>query len=78
MMYVYVSVETNAKKECLSRLDESHFDISVMEPPKRGEANKAIVGLLTRYYRENGIKARVRFVHGATSEKKIFDVTYVS
>lgn len=77
-MYVYVSVETNAKKEQISRLDETHFEISVVEPPKRGEANKAIVRLLTRYYGDKGIKARVRFVHGAASEKKIFDVTYVS
>lgn len=75
-MYVYITVETEAQKAGIVALDDTHFSISVTEPAKRGEANKAIVYILTKHYGEKGIKVRVRFVHGATSKKKVFDVTY--
>lgn len=77
-MYIYVQVTTEVTKDELLQENETHFKISVRAEPKRGEANKSIVELLTKHYTEQGKKARVRFVHGATSGKKIFDVTYVS
>jgi len=68
-MKIFVKARPSAKEEEVKKLDDSHFVVSVKEPPIKGRANLAIVQALAKYF---GITSdKVKIITGYTSRQKI-------
>lgn len=71
-MRILVRAKPGAKRERVEKADDTHFAVAVKEPPIRGQANRAIIKVLAKYF---GVAAeRVRIVSGHTSKQKVVEV----
>ncbi len=71
-MRIFVKVKPNAREYRTERIDDSHFNVAVKEPPSEGKANLAVIEELSRYL---GVpKSRVRIVHGLTAKQKTVEI----
>lgn len=64
---IEIKVMPNSKTEEI--IEAEPLIIRVTEPPTKGKANKAVIKLLSRYF-----KANVRIVSGARSKRKIVEI----
>ncbi|MBI2039367.1 MAG: DUF167 domain-containing protein [Candidatus Niyogibacteria bacterium] len=71
-MKIFVNAKPNAHEAGIEKLDETHFIVSVKEPPIQGQANRAISDALSSHF---GVGAsRVRLVSGFASRRKVFEI----
>lgn len=71
-MKIFVKAKPGSKTEKVEKVDESHFIVSVKEPPRDGKANAAIVRALSDYF--NISPSRVSIVSGSESRDKIIEI----
>ncbi len=71
-MRIFVHAKPRAKAEHVEQLDASHFAVAVVEPPKNGEADRAIIHALAAHFSLS--PSRVRLVSGFSSREKIFEI----
>lgn len=71
-MKIFVAAKPMAKEERVEKLDETHFVVSVKEPPIQGRANQAIIKALACFL--DVAPSRLRIVAGYTSRQKIIEV----
>ncbi len=73
MKRVFVKAKPKSKEERVEKIDDTHFVISVKEPPVQGKANTAIAKALAEHF---GVSASsVRLASGFASKEKIFELT---
>ncbi len=72
-MKIFVKAKANSKNENIEKIDDTHFVISVKEPPIKGRANEAIIKAIAEHFGVN--RAEVWLVAGFSSKEKIFEVT---
>lgn len=71
-MKIFVKAKPNVRKECVERIDSTHFVVAVKEPPIQGRANQAIIKALAGYF---GISSsQVRIISGHTSRNKSIEI----
>jgi len=71
-MKIFVKAKPNAKKTKVEKIDDSHFAVSVKEPPIQGMANLAIIKVFAEYF---GVApSSVKIVSGFTSRQKIIEI----
>jgi uncharacterized protein (TIGR00251 family) len=70
-MKISVRVKPNMKEEKVEK-KEGVFTLCVKEPAKEGRANKAVVDLLSKYFKVP--KSRVVILSGMKSKQKIIEV----
>jgi uncharacterized protein len=69
---IFVKAKPNAKEECVEKIDDTHFVVSVKEPPREGRANWAIERAMGKYF---GVPpSSVRIVSGNTSREKVAEI----
>lgn len=71
-MKIFVKVKPSAKEERIEKIDETHYRISVKEPPVNGRANIAVVNSLATFFKTP--KSGVRIVSGFASKEKIIEL----
>ncbi len=71
-MKIFVKAKPNTKQEKVEKIDETHFIVSVREPPRQGRANEAIIKVLAEYF--NVSCSQIRLVRGFTSKEKVFEI----
>jgi uncharacterized protein len=71
-MKIFVKVKPNAYEERVEKTDESHFNISVVEPPANGLANRGVVKVLAEYMKI--APSRIRVAKGFTSKQKVVEI----
>ena len=71
-MKIFVTAKPNAKEAKIEKLNESHFDVWVTEPPKDGRANAAIIRSLAEYL--SVAPSNITIVSGLKSKQKILEV----
>jgi hypothetical protein len=71
-MKIFIKAKPNSKNECVEQVDDTHFIISVKEPPIQGRANEAIIRAIAGYFNVN--RSQVRLVSGFSSKEKIFEI----
>jgi len=71
-MKIFVRVKPNAKNEVVSKIDETHFDVLVKEPPVGGRANRAVMRALASHF---GVPLFcVKILAGHTARNKIIEI----
>ncbi len=68
-MKIFVKVKPRAKEEKVEKVEDTHFIISVKEPPEKGKANQAVIKVLAEYF--NVKKSDIKIVSGLTSHQKL-------
>lgn len=43
-MRIFVKAKPSASHESVEKIDETHYEVAVTEPPIQGRANRAIIG----------------------------------
>ena len=72
-MKIFVKAKPNAREEKVEKVDETHFVVSVKEPPVQGKANAAIIKALAKYF--DVAPSSVRLVSGFAFREKVFEIT---
>lgn len=71
-MYVRARVIPGAKRERVTTVSETEFEIVVKEPPERNLANRRVQTLIAEHL---GVSAgKVRLISGHRSSRKIFSI----
>jgi len=71
-MLIKVKVWPKSKKEEIVRKSEDSFEIRIKEKPVQGQANRAVVKLLSRYFKIS--EKRIRLIRGYRKRNKFFEV----
>lgn len=71
-MKIFIKAKPSAREEKIEKIDETHYTVSVREPPMQGMANAAIVHILATYF--NVAPSRVSIISGHTSREKIVEI----
>ena len=71
-MKIFIKAKPDAWENLVEKIDDTHFVVSVKEPPIQGRANRAIVKLLADYFKTTILN--VKIVSGHTSRNKIIVV----
>lgn len=69
-MKIFVTAKPNAGEDKIEKIDETHFIISVKEPPIQGRANRAISKVLAQFF--DLPPSQVQLVSGYSSKLKVF------
>ena len=72
-MRVEVRVVPRARRRGVERGSDGTLTVRVSQPPEDGRANAAVQAALAEYFRVP--HSAVRIVRGATSRRKLIDVT---
>jgi hypothetical protein len=72
-MNIFIHAKPGSKEEGIERIDETHYIVSVKEPPIKGRANIAIIKALAEYFKTNC--SRIKIVSGYTSRNKTVEIT---
>lgn len=69
-MKIFVKTKPRSKEERVEKIDDTHFIVSVKEPPVQGRANVAIAKALAEYL---GVSASsIALASGFSSKAKTF------
>lgn len=71
-MKLFVKAKPGSKAEKVEKIDETHFRVSVKEPPREGRANAAILRALADYFSVS--PSRIAIISGHTSRDKIVEI----
>ncbi|PJE73443.1 MAG: hypothetical protein COV02_02600 [Candidatus Terrybacteria bacterium CG10_big_fil_rev_8_21_14_0_10_41_10] len=71
-MKIFVSVKAGAKKEQVEKIDDTHFKVSVKEPPIDGRANYGVERALASYFKTS--LSKVNILKGHTSKQKVVEI----
>ncbi|MCL5970289.1 MAG: DUF167 domain-containing protein [Patescibacteria group bacterium] len=72
-MKIFVTARPRAKKEEVKKIDDTHFIVSVTEPPVDGAANHGVIKALSDYFKVR--PNRIIMVSGFNSRQKIFELS---
>lgn len=73
-MKLFIKAKPRAYEAKVEKIDDTHFVVSVREPPENGLANRGVVKALAEYF---GVaQTRVRIVSGFTSRQKVVEIIW--
>jgi len=71
-MKIFVKAKPGFKEDKVEKIDETHYAVSVKEPPIQGRANRAIINVLAEFFKIS--PSRVRIISGYTTRQKIIEI----
>ena len=71
-MKFFVHTKPNSREEKVEKIDETHFKISVTEPPVDDKANRAVIRAFADYLQIP--PSRLDIVSGRTARNKIVEI----
>ena len=69
---IWVKVKPQAREENVTQLIGGDYQVSVPAPPEKGQANQAVIALLSRYF--SVPKSKVRILRGNSARKKLIQI----
>ncbi len=70
-MLIKIKVKTEAKKDKVIQKSPDHFEISVTDQAERGLANKKVLVLVRKYFKEYN---KITIIKGHRSPHKIINI----
>lgn len=71
-MKIFVKVKTRAKEEKIEKTGENNYAVFVKERPEKGLANKAVIKILSRYFKIP--QKNVVIISGLSSRQKLIKI----
>lgn len=73
VMKIFVKVKLKSKRIFVKKVDETHFEVAVKEPPIEGRANQAVIQTLADYF--DVAPSHIEIISGKTSKQKLIELT---
>ncbi len=71
-MKIFVNTKPNARQNGVVKVDDTHFEVSVKEPPTNGRANVAVIKVVAEYF--DVAPSLINIVSGRASRNKVLEV----
>lgn len=71
-MLIKAKVFPNSKKTEIIKKSEDSYEVRVKEKPVRGEANRAVISVLTSFLKIS--ESKIRLIKGFKGRNKIFEI----
>lgn len=72
MKKIFVKAKPRSKEDTLEKVSENVYVAKVREAPEKGRANKAIIKLLSEYFKIP--QQNIKIISGETSKTKIIEI----
>jgi uncharacterized protein YggU (UPF0235/DUF167 family) len=72
-MKIFVKVKLKSRQPFVKKIDDTHFEVAVKEPPIEGRANQAVIQALADYF--DMTKSRLKMISGHTSKQKLIEIS---
>jgi uncharacterized protein (TIGR00251 family) len=69
---IWVNVKPHAKKETMTQISDTEWQVSVQALPEKGDANKAIIKLLARHF--SVPQSAIKILRGSFARKKLIQL----
>jgi uncharacterized protein (TIGR00251 family) len=71
-MKILVKVKLKSRQPFVKKIDDTHFEVAVKEPPIEGRANQAIIQAFADYF--DIAVSHVEILHGHSSRQKVIEI----
>jgi len=71
-MKIFLKVKPKASQTKVVKIDETHYQIYVTQPPEKGKANKQMIKLLADYF---GVSlSKINIIAGKKRREKVMEI----
>jgi len=71
-MKIFLKVKPKASQTKVVKIDETHYQIYVTQPPEKGKANKQMIKLLADYF---GVSlSKINIIAGKKRREKVVEI----
>ena len=71
-MKIFLKVKLKASQGKVVKIDETHYQVYVTQPPEKGKANKQIIKLLADYF---GVSlSKINIIAGEKGKEKVVEI----
>jgi Uncharacterized conserved protein len=71
-MKIFLKVKLKASQAKVVKIDETHYQVYVTQPPEKGKANKQIIKLLADYFGVSSSK--INIIAGEKGKEKVVEL----
>jgi len=71
-MKIFLKVKLKASQGKVVKIDETHYQVYVTQPPEKGKANKQIIKLLADYF--NVSLSKINIIAGEKRKEKVVEL----
>ena len=73
-MTIFLKVKPKASQGKVVKIDETHYQVCVTQPPEKGKANKQIIKLLADYF---GVSlSKINIIAGEKGREKVVEILF--
>lgn len=73
-MRIYIKVTPRSSKNEVTKISEGEYKVKITAPPVDGEANKALIEILSDYFKV--AKSNIQIAGGKSARTKIVDILF--
>jgi len=73
-MTIFLKVKPKAGQAKVVKIDETHYQVYVTQPPEKGKANKQIIKLLADYFGVSSSK--INIIAGEKGREKVVEILF--
>jgi len=71
-MKIFIKVKLKASQAKVVKIDETHYQVFLTQPPEKGKANKQIIKLLADYF---GVAlSKIKIIAGKKRREKVVEI----
>jgi hypothetical protein len=71
-MKIFLKVKLKASQTKVVKIDETHYQVYVTQPPEKSKANKQIIKLLSDYF--NVSLSKINIIAGEKGKEKVVEL----
>jgi len=71
-MKIFLKVKLKASQAKVVKIDKTHYQVYVTQPPEKGKANKQIIKLLADYF--NVSLSKINIIAGEKGREKVVEI----
>jgi hypothetical protein len=71
-MKIFLKVKLKASQTKVVKIDETHYQVYVTQPPEKGKANKQIIKLLADYFDVS--LSKINIIAGEKGKEKVVEL----
>ena len=73
-MKIFIKVKPKASQAKVVKIDKTHYQVYVTQPPEKGKANKQIIKLLADYF---GVSlSKINIIAGEKGREKAVEILF--
>jgi uncharacterized protein (TIGR00251 family) len=71
-MKIFLKVKPKASQAKVIKIDKTHYQVFLTQPPEKGKANKQIIKLLADYF--NVSLSKINIIAGEKGREKVVEI----